>query len=398
MRNKSGALKKAFKGTDKLLFILSLLASAFGMLMVYSATRYSLTDGKIIPGDLKTMVMAVAIGSVICIAISFIDYEFIAKLWPLIGVVGVGMMLLLFVIGVAPPLRPDSKVWFDLKVFYFQPSELLKIGYIITYAVHLDLVKEEINSFKNISLLAVHALIPFALVMKTGDAGSALVFLLICLAMLLLAGVHWGYFAAGAGFLSVIIPILWALGDKGKVFKQYQKNRFLAIIYPEHYAQNEAFQQNQALNAMGSGGVFGKGLFQGDYTQNYGVPEAQNDMILSVVGEELGLIGIILVLLLLFAIIARIIIVGKRSGDNVAFLMCVGMAAMIASQAIINISMCIRIFPVIGITLPFFSAGGSSNLCIYIGIGLIMSIYRSTRKQEPKDFRLKHISTGFMKA
>ena len=268
-------------------------------------------------------------------------------------------------------------------------------GYIITFAVHLDLVKENLNSFKNIALLAVHALIPFGLVMKTGDAGSALVFLLICMAMLLVAGMHWGYFAAGAGLLAVVIPILWVLGDKAKVFNQYQKNRVLAILYPEHYALEEAYQQNQALNAMGSGGVFGKGLFNGEYTQNGAVPEGQNDMILASIGEELGLIGIIVVLLLLFAIIMRIIYVGKQSGDNKAYLMCCGTAAMIGSQAIINISMCIRIFPVIGITLPFFSAGGSSNLCIYIAIGLIMSIYRSTRKQDPVDFRLSSIATRF---
>lgn len=395
MRNRSGVLKNAFKGTDKLLLILSLLASAFGILMVYSVTKHTLTDGEVIPGDMKTMVLAVAMGVVLCIIISFIDYEFIARLWPLVGIVCIGLMFLVFLFGVAPPLRPDSRVWLDLKVFYFQPSELVKIGYIITFAVHLDLVKENLNSFKNIALLAIHALIPFALVMKTGDAGSALVFLLICMAMLLVAGMHWGYFAAGAGLLAVALPILWVLGDKGGIFKQYQKNRVLAILYPEHYALEEAYQQNQALNAMGSGGVFGKGLFNGEYTQNGAVPEGQNDMILASIGEELGLVGIILVLILLFAIIMRIISVGKKSGDNKAYLMCCGTAAMIGGQAIINISMCIRIFPVIGITLPFFSAGGSSNLCIYIAIGLIMSIYRSTRKQEPVDFRLSSIATRF---
>lgn len=398
MRNRSGVLKNAFKGTDKLLLILSLLASIFGIVMVYSVTRYSLKPDEIIPNDMKTMVLAVAMGVVLCIIISFIDYEFIARMWPLIGVFCIGIMFVVFFFGVAPLERPDSRVWLDLKVFYFQPSELVKIGYIITFAMHLDLVKENLNSFKNIALLAVHALIPFGLVMKTGDAGSALVFLLICMAMLLVAGMHWGYFAAGAGMLAIVVPILWVLGDKAKIFNQYQKNRVLAIIYPEHYALEEAFQQNQALNAMGSGGIFGKGLFQGDYTQREGgayVPEGQNDMILASIGEELGLIGIIVVLLLLFAIIMRIIYVGKKSGDNKAYLMCCGTAAMIGSQAIINISMCIRLFPVIGITLPFFSAGGSSNLCIYIAIGLIMSIYRSTRKQEPVDFRLSSIATRF---
>lgn len=398
MRNRSGVLKNAFKGTDKLLLILSLLASIFGIVMVYSVTRYSLKPDDIIPNDMKTMVLAVAMGVVLCIIISFIDYEFISRMWPLIGVFCIGIMFVVFLFGVAPLERPDSRVWLDLKVFYFQPSELVKIGYIITFAMHLDLVKENLNSFKNIALLAVHALIPFGLVMKTGDAGSALVFLLICMAMLLVAGMHWGYFAAGAGLLAVVVPILWVLGDKAKIFNQYQKNRVLAIIYPEHYALEEAFQQNQALNAMGSGGIFGKGLFQGDYTQREGgayVPEGQNDMILASIGEELGLIGIIVVLLLLFAIIMRIIYVGKKSGDNKAYLMCCGTAAMIGSQAIINISMCIRLFPVIGITLPFFSAGGSSNLCIYIAIGLIMSIYRSTRKQEPVDFRLSSIATRF---
>ena len=139
----------------------------------------------------------------------------------------------------------------------------------------------------------------------------------------------------------------------------------------------------------------GKVLFNGNYTQSGAVPENQNDFVFSVAGEELGFIGAIAVLVLLAAIILRIVINGKRANDNASYLMCMGMASMLAAQVIINIGMVLQWLPVIGITLPFFSAGGSSNLCVYIGIGLMMSIYRFNQKTPVANFRLQRVVTRF---
>lgn len=384
--------KLYFRETDKLLFFLCLCASAFGILLVYSATKNGAT--KLIPSELRTMLIAVGIGLILCLLISFLDYEVIIRLWPLIAIFCILIMCSLFIWGVAPNARQDAKTWLDLKIFFFQPSELVKIGFIITFAVHLDAVKDHVSKFTTVLLLGIHALIPIGLVMATGDDGSALIFMLMFLGMMFAAGVHWGYFAAGFAAVAVAFPAIWALGDKF-ILNQDQKNRFLAILYPDLYAKNEAFQQNRGIGAIGSGQFFGQGLFNGNYTQSGAVPENQNDFVFSVAGEELGFIGAIAVLVLLAAIILRIVINGKRANDNASYLMCMGMASMLGAQVIINIGMVLQWLPVIGITLPFFSAGGSSNLCVYIGIGLMMSIYRFNQKTPVANFRLQRVVTRF---
>ncbi len=384
--------KLYFRETDKLLFFLCLCASVFGMLLVYSATKSGSTTA--IPPDLRTMLMAVGVGLLLCLLISFLDYEVIIRLWPLIALFCVLIMCTLFIWGVAPNARQDARSWLDLKVFYFQPSELVKIGFIITFAVHLDAVKDHVSKFKTVLLLGMHGLIPIGLVVATGDDGSALIFFLMFLGMMFAAGVHWGYFAAGFAAVAVAFPAIWALGDKF-ILNQDQKNRFLAVLYPELYARSEAFQQNRGIGAIGSGQLFGQGLFDGSYTQSGAVPESENDFIFTVAAEEFGFIGAMAVLLLLAAIILRIVINGKRANDNASYLMCMGMASMLAAQTVINIGMVLQWLPVIGITLPFFSAGGSSNLCVYIGIGLMMSIYRFNQKTPAADFRLQRVVTRF---
>ena len=384
--------KLYFRETDKLLFFLCLCASVFGMLLVYSATKNGAT--KLIPSELRTMLIAVGVGLILCLLISFLDYEVIIRLWPLIAIFCILIMCALFKWGVAPNARQDARSWFDLKIFFFQPSELVKIGFIITFAVHLDAVKDHVSKFTTVLLLGIHALIPIGLVMGTGDDGSALIFMLMFLGMMFAAGVHWGYFAAGFAAVAVAFPAIWALGDKF-ILNQDQKNRFLAILYPDLYAKHEAFQQNRGIGAIGSGQFFGQGLFNGNYTQSAAVPESENDFVFTVAAEELGFIGAIAVLVLLAAIILRIVINGTRANDNASYLMCMGMASMLTAQVIINIGMVLQWLPVIGITLPFFSAGGSSNLCVYIGIGLMMSIYRFNQKTPVANFRLQRVVTRF---
>lgn len=383
--------KLYFRETDKLLLFLCLCASAFGMLLVFSATKGGAQG---IPRDFKMMLIAVAIGVLLCLLISFIDYEVIVRLWPLVALFCILIMCSLFIWGKPPDARQDAISWLNLGGFFFQPSELVKIGFIITFAVHLDAVKEHVSKFTTVLLLGIHALLPIGLVIATGDDGSALIFILMFLGMMFAAGVHWGYFAAGFAAVAVAFPAIWALGGKF-ILNQDQKNRFLAILYPDLFAKSEAFQQNRGIGAIGSGQFFGQGLFDGRYTQSEAVPASENDFIFTVAAEELGFIGAIALLLLLAAIILRIIINGKRANDNASYLMCMGMAAMLGAQVIINIGMVLRWLPVIGITLPFFSAGGTSNLCVYIGIGLMMSIYRFNQKTPAANFRLQRVVTRF---
>lgn len=379
-------IKSTVKETDLLLLFLCIAASVYGILMVHSATTLSIAEGAIISRDARTMIMAVAIGVVFAVIISFIDYKFITKMFPLIGAVCIILMILTLLIGVGPEERPDAKTWIVLGStgLFFQPSELVKIGFIITFGIHLELVRDKLKSFFHLFLLCVHGLIPTGLVIISGDLGSALVFMIIFISMMFCAGVQLRYFAIGVAGICAAIPAVWYV-----FFSETQKERFLGLIYPELYS-DIMYQQNRGIEAIASGGLTGQGLFNGSYTQNEIVPESENDMIFTCIGEELGLLGCMLALGILIAITLKIVHVGHKSKDDATSLMCYGMAAMIAAQVIINIGMCLVIFPVIGITLPFFSAGGSSNLCIYIGIGLIMSIYRYNKEKEITSYRFQN--------
>lgn len=377
------------KETDKILLLLCLLASSFGVLMVHSATLNTLKENQVISSDVRTMIIAVLLGILLALLISFIDYEVMLKLWPFFAGLAIFLMVLVFIFGKAPTAREDARTWLDLGIFYFQPSELVKICFIITFSVHLNHVKETLNSFKNVSLLMLHALVPVGLVMKSGDDGSALVFILIAICMIYIAGISWKYILSGCVLALAAIPLLWIK------LNSFQKQRFIVIFKPELYP-DRAYQQNMSLSSIGSGGFFGRGLFKGAYTQNGTVPVSKNDMIFSVIGEELGMIGAIIAFSLLAAIIFKIIRTGKKSNSNPANLICYGISSMIAIQAFINIAMCLRLGPVIGITLPFFSAGGSSTLCLYIGIGVVLSIYRSTHNVKATDYRLTSIRSPFV--
>ncbi len=387
-------IKDFVKGTDKILLGLCMILSAIGTVMVYSATRVNLTENQVISRDAKTMFLAVVMGICVSLVISYFDYEAVARLWPIIAIICLGLMLSLFVIGSSPEGRDDAISWIKLGSFYFQPSELLKIGFIITFSVHLENVGSEINKLKNVILLAIHAMIAIGLVVLTGDMGSALVFMFITIGMLFMAGLQLRYFLFGIGAVALLAPIAWF-----EVLSDFQKQRFMAIYAPKSLTEatyNEViFQQERGMNAVSSGGIFGTGLFNGTYTQNGLVPESENDMIFTVVGEELGFIGCIVVLGLLLAIAIKILVVGKKAISVTGKLICCAVAVMIITQVVVNVGMVLKLLPVVGITLPFMSAGGSSNLCIYIAIGMALSVYRSSQFREPVEFKYGKLFTPF---
>lgn len=366
-------LKKGFKETDKLFLLICLLLSSFGTVLVASATHRTADDGAFLSRDAKVMILALILGVAACLIISFIDYDIIIKLWPVIAAGILFLMLLLIPFGVAPSGREDARSWLKITdKLFLQPSELLKIGFIITFSKHLSVLKNDLSSVKNVFLLCVHAMIPIALVVYTGDMGSALIFMLMFVGMMFIAGVNWVYFPLGVVAVGAALPVVWY-----KVFDDIQRNRILALFDPSSYP-NEIYQQQQASNAMREGGFFGTGLFNGAYTQSGSVPESANDMVFSVVCEETGLIGAF-ILLLLFALLAiRIAYVAKRSNNFSAAMLCFGVMFMIIAQVAINIGMCLKLLPIIGITLPFISAGGSSVISLYLAVGLVLSVYRSS--------------------
>lgn len=381
-------VKKAVKETDILLILICLALSVFGIIMVFSAT-YNGSD--LLSRDGKVMILATVMGIAAALVISFIDYDIILKLWPVVGAASVIMMLGLFVFGVSPDGRSDAFSWYRFGSLYFQPSEIVKIGFIITFSYHLSKVKNDISSLKNVFFLCMHAAIPILLVVVTGDMGSALIFIIMFIAMMFTAGVNWLYFPAGAAIVAAASPVIWL-----KVFDDIQRNRILALLNPEAY-ETEIYQQNQALKAIENGGFSGMGLFKGELSHSTLLPERQNDMIFSVVCEEAGFIGALILLALFLLLAIKMVKVGKRSYSFAAELMCYGVAFMIIAQVVINVGMCTRLLPVIGITLPFISAGGTSVLCLYLAIGLVLSIYRSSHGLGYEDFRYARMAINYNK-
>lgn len=362
------------KGTDFLTMFTALAASIYGLTLVYSASYSSLSDGKVISSDVRSMLVSVIGGFIISVILSNIDYDVISKLWPIVAAGCVGLMIFTFFFGVAPPSRPDSKCWIDLKIFYFQPSELMKVGFIISFSYHLDLVRDKINKIKTIIPLVIHGAIPVGLVILTGDAGTALIFLIMFIGMLFFARVNIGYFVAGFCAIFVGFAVAWKTG----IINGIQRQRIVALFYPEQYA-DAMYQQTNGKIAIGSGGLFGQGFLQGNMTQSGAVPVNESDMVLTVAGEEFGFVGAVGALLILFFLVLRVMKIGIKARDNVGYLMCCGIAVMLFAQILVNVGMELSLLPCIGITLPLFSAGGSSSLCIYLALGIEYSVYRFSK-------------------
>lgn len=378
-------IKKALAETDIILIIICLALSAFGTVAVASAT-YSSSAETFLSRDARVMILAVCLGAVAALVISAIDYDIILKLWPVIGIICIGLMLALFPFGASPEGRSDAISWLKItKTLYFQPSEIVKIGFIITFAFHLSKVKNNLSSLRTVFFLCVHAAIPIFLVVITGDMGSALIFCLMFVGMMYVAGVHWLYFPAAAVIIAAASPLVWY-----KIFDDIQRNRILALFNPENYP-TQIYQQNQALEAIKNGGFTGMGLFKGELSHTTLLPEKENDMIFSVICEETGFMGALVLIGLFILLTIKIISVGKRSQNYAAQIMCYGVAFMIIAQAFVNIGMCTRLLPVIGITLPFISAGGSSTICLYLALGIVLSIYRSSKGLGNKDYRYARI-------
>ena len=204
------------------------------------------------------------------------------------------------------------------------------------------------------------------------DDGTALVFLFIFVCMIFSAGLQLRYVLAAIGLAAAAVPVAWFY-----IMSDDQKLRILALFYPELDTAGILYQQYNAKIAIGSGGGFGEGLFVGEHVY---VPEIYNDFIFSFAGQAVGFVGCMGIILLLFALCSRFLYIARKSGDLLGGFVGVGLFATFAFQTIINIGMNLSILPVIGITLPLFSAGGTSVLTLYLGIGLALSVYMHNRE------------------
>ena len=358
--------------TDLVLLALCAAASLFGILMVASATQYMHTLRLV-----KVQSVALLLGVVLYLLVSQVDLNDLAKYWKWIFLLGIGVILLL-----ATPLgiedNTGNKAWLEFPFLpvKVQPAEIVKLTFTLVLAKQLVWLREnrDLRSIPSILFLAAHFGVIFLLYYKiSSDMGSALVFLFIFACMCFVGGVALRWFVIGGlgGGL-----VFWALWDLNKI-PSYMKLRFQVIFDHSLDPSNTGWQQTRSLMALGSGKLTGQGLFHGTQTQSeysYNLPNRHTDFIFSVIGEELGLVGCLLTLALLTAIILRCVWVARRAKNRMESLVCIGVASTVIFQVIVNVGMCLFVMPVIGLTLPFISYGGSSLLMLFVSMGMVSGV------------------------
>lgn len=360
-------LTKFFTKSDVILWLLTIAASVYSLLLINSMQRS--TDYSYITPQL----LALVVGYIAAIVITLIDYERIARFWPLLAAVSLGLLVLVFLIG-RNVTGTDDTAWITLPGgVSFQPSELVKIFFIITFSKHMQLLKDNdmLHSLVGVISLLIHMGIPVVLIHMQGDDGTVLIFLFMFLIMAFIGGVQLRYFLIMILLLATGIPIFWTY-----FLNEEQKSRFTAIFDIDGNAlKTYGWQQYQGKVSVASGGLSGTGLGSGPRVASGIVPEQENDFIYTVAGEELGFIGCVLLLFILLLICVKIMMDAMSARDYLGKMICVGVFAVIGVQTVINIGMVLGLLPVIGITLPFFSSGGSSLMSVLIGIGLVQSVH-----------------------
>ena len=373
MKTVFSAIGRYIKETDWMLMLCCFSLSSFSTLLIYSLYK----NGEI--GRLNTVLVQPAMalcGIVAAIVLSKIDYHMMARLWKWHSVLCYGLALLVFPFGIQRVDWVDDKAWLPIPFtsISFQPSELLKISFIITFAYHLSKVKDQLNRPKQLLFLCIHGAIPCGLIHLQGDDGTVLVMAVIFASMLFVAGLSWKYIVPVLAMIPPAAVVLWNF-----FLDDDKKNRILAIIRPELVDSAITWQQDRGLISIGNGGLWGNGIFMETGQFRY-VPEVYNDFIFTYIGETVGFIGCIAVLAALAFLCIRILHNALHALDDLGKFICVGVFAMMAIQIIINIGMCLGVLPVIGVTLPFLSAGGTSTGTLYLGIGVVLSVYMHSGK------------------
>lgn len=373
------------KNTNKLFWLLTIAASCYGCLLIASVQRSTNYN------YLKTQIIAISLGYIGAIILSVMDYKTISKMWYVVGGVALFLTMLVFLVGIQVE-GTDDKAWLRLPGgFTFQPSELSKICFIITFSYHLSYLVEKgkIKKFTSILGLIAHLAIPVVLIHLQGDDGAVLIFAFMALVMAFLAGVALRYFFALILAVGCAAPIVWTY-----ILNDDHRGRILALFDLDKNASNPfVWQQYQGKISIATGQLDGYGLFKGPRVSSQIVPYQENDFILSVAGEELGFIGCLLLLAILLLIMLRTLTIASNTADALGKFICYGFFALIMVQTCLNVGMVLGFLPVIGVTLPFFSAGGTSAMCLYFGVGLVQSVYMHRNDPDKLNYRSEYYPT-----
>lgn len=367
---------KFFRKGDLVLLFLCLLTSGFGCLVVASTTNHN--------GTLRYVVIqaaAVVLGVVAYILVSAVSADFLAE-HRMALVAFNTIMLLMLLTPFGEDYNSGNRSWLVLPLMpmAIQPAEFCKITYVIIMASVLNARQNTISSKRSVLHMGWHLLAVAGLnVVVSSDVGVSLIFVFMFAMMAMCAGVHWGWFAAAGGVVAVAAPVAWM----ANIVPNYMKERIISLF--DHSIDPEGldprYQIVRSLRSLNGGGLTGQGLFNGNRTQVGALPAQHTDFVFSAIGEELGFLGCMLTVVLLALIIIRCIWVGMKSKDFLRRMICFGVAATLIFQSLMNLGMNVELLPIIGLTLPFVSYGGSSIVSLFAMMGLVSGVFA---RPEPK--------------
>lgn len=348
------------------------LCAGTSVILLRTLWIQQVTD-EIAANDWIVQLISLGLGIVGCVAVAAIDYHKLAKFWFLYAPVALGLVALTFTSLGYGREGADDRNWIDLGFVQIQPSEILKLVFLLTFSLHIAKVGDRLNQPKHLFGLLIHAGIPMGIVSLQGDYGTAIIFASMTIFMLFTAGLSFWYILGGAALMPIGIWFVWTY-----VFGDVHRGRIRVLLNPGSDPMGLEYQQNLGLKAIWAGKVFGKGLSDTEYVT---VPEIHNDFIFSFVGEAFGLVGMIIVIVILAGICLRILADSRSAKDVMGKTICMGVFSIMFTHNFMNLGMVLKIMPVIGIPLPFFSAGGTAMLSMYLCIGLVLSVFTHHRKK-----------------
>jgi len=352
-----------------LLFAVTLCA-VISTLLIYSIVRSGIGEFEGVGESYwKTQLISMIMGIITAVIISFIDYRKLAKMWFIIVPVSLIFVALTFTSLGYQREGADDKGWIMIAGISMQPSEVMKIAFIISFSYHLSKDEDDMNKPLHMLLLLIHGAIPIGIVAFQGDYGTAIVFASIFGFMMISARISWKYLLIAPFIISAVVAGMWFFK-----LSSYHKKRILILFHPGTDPENIEYQQDLGITAMRSGGLFGKGLFANENEYVY-VPELHNDFIFAHIGQVFGFVGSIGMIIVLAYICLKIFSDSRITRDRLGRFMCMGAFGLIFTHCVMNIGMVLKVAPVIGVPLPFLSAGGTAMVSMYAIIGIVLSTY-----------------------
>ena len=365
-------------GSDPIMNVAVLLLLFLGVILVYAATRDWFASNGLDPEYyLKRQIINVIIGIALAYGTTLIDYRLLRAYTPLVWGVGVLGLIAVLVPGLGSTVN-GARSWIAFPGgFQIQPAELAKISIIVGMALILAerVAGEDEPTDKQVLQALGVAAVPILLIVLQPDLGTVLIIAACIITMIAVSGARMRWVI---GLLVVGVTGAYLAVASGEV-SEYQLNRLRSFVDPSADPQASGYQLRQARITIGSGGFFGKGLFDGPQTNGRFVPEQHTDFIFTVAGEEIGFLGAGLILVLYSIILMRAFSVARRTNDSFGRMVCVGVIAWFSFQIFENIGMTMGLMPMTGVPLPFLSYGGSSMFANMIGIGLLQNVYQRTR-------------------